>query len=106
MPRAIIVSRHPSSIQWLRSQLSRVDLEQDHLDTTVLNAGDCVYGNLTVHLIAELNAMGVRYFHLQIQVPQHWRGVELDADQLASLNPTLTEIRAECVPGVSPHLAA
>ena len=104
MPRSIIVSRHPSSIQWLRSQLSQVDLELTHLDTAVLQPGDCVYGNLTIHLVAALNARGARYFHLQIDLPSELRGVELDDAQLAALQPTLTEIRAEVVPCVAPHV--
>lgn len=106
MPRSIIVSRHPASIQWLRSQLAQVDLQLAHLDTAMLQPGDCVYGNLTIHLVAALNARGARYFHLQIDLPPELRGVELDDTQLAALEPTLTEIRADVVPGVSPHVRA
>jgi CRISPR-associated protein Csx16 len=98
MPRNIIVSRHPASIEWLRQQLNPVDLELAHLDTELLQPGDCVYGNLTVHLVVEVNERRARYFHLQINLPPELRGVELDAQQLASLNPVLTEIRAESVP--------
>lgn len=98
MPRHIIVSRHPASIEWLRQRLAQVDLELSHLDTALLQPGDCVYGNLTVHLVVEVNQRGARYFHLQINLPPELRGVELDAGQLASLNPVLTEIRAESVP--------
>ena len=98
MPRHIIVSRHPASIKWLRQRLAQVDLELAHLDTALLQPGDCVYGNLTVHLVVEVNQRGARYFHLQINLPPELRGVELDAGQLASLNPKLTEIRSESVP--------
>lgn len=94
MPRHIIASRHPASIEWLRQQLPQVDLELAHLDTRQLQPGDCVYGNLTVHLVAEVNERGARYFHLQINLPPELRGVELDARKLASLNPELTEIQA------------
>lgn len=97
MPRHIIVSRHPASIKWLRQKLVQIDLELSHLDTALLQPGDCVYGNLTVHLVAELNVRGARYFHLQINLPPELRGVELSDAQLASLHPTLAEIRAEVV---------
>tara|TARA_R110002167_G_scaffold366450_1_gene597509 strand:+ start:19591 stop:19911 length:321 start_codon:yes stop_codon:yes gene_type:complete len=104
MSRAIIVSRHPASVRWLMMNLVDVDAIQHHLDLAQLRSGDCVYGNLTAHLVAQLNDLGVRYFHLQIQIPEHLRGVELDDSELMALNPCLTEIRATVSGLDPPHL--
>jgi CRISPR-associated protein Csx16 len=45
-------------------------------------AEDTVIGTLPIHLVADLHVRGIRYVHLSMHVPAHFRGLELSAQQL------------------------
>jgi CRISPR-associated protein Csx16 len=97
MARNIIVSRHPATIELIKHSLDKVDQVSHHFDTDDVREGDCIYGNLTAHLIASVCARGGRYFHIQISLPESLRGKELSRDQMISLNPQIVEISATVV---------
>lgn len=91
------VSRHPGALEWSRRRGIQAR-HVPHLDTTILQPGDTVIGTLPVHLVAEACARGVTYLHLRVDVPAHWRGHELDADQLEELEARLVALACHYVP--------
>lgn len=76
------VSRHPGAITWAERQGIPVDRVIDHLDITVIQAGDTVIGTLPVNLAAEVCHRGARYLHLSLNLPAELRGRELSAGEL------------------------
>lgn len=68
------------------------DVYLTHLnDDMPLKAGDVIIGTLPINIIAQINAMGVRYIHLSLTIPPHLRGVELNVDELNECQATLEE---------------
>jgi len=76
------VSRHPGAVAWAASQGLQVDHLVQHLTATHVQNGDTVIGNLPVHLAAQVCARGAHFLNLSMDIPQHWRGLELSAAQL------------------------
>jgi len=85
------VSRHPGAKEWATAQGFAVDVMLEHLDLSILHPGDKVLGSLPVNLVAELNAIGVRYFHLTLSLPPELRGQELSATLMQQLGARLEE---------------
>lgn len=93
----LVVSRHPAAIKLLQDTLPRIDRIQAELnpeDIGTLQAGDCVYGNLPAPVVATLSARGVRYFHIELQLPLSVRGTELSVQQLKQYGFRLVEVYA------------
>ena len=87
-----LVTRHPGALQWLRDQVDEPAIHLTHLDNPeFINAGDCVFGSLPVNKIAQLNRLGIRYLHLNIELPENLRGQELSSEQLRSMQACLRE---------------
>lgn len=96
-----LVTRHAGAIDWLKQQIavgnvllsaSEPLVQLAHLpDSHGLMAGDVVMGILPVNKVAGLNRLGVRYFHLSLDVPLMLRGCELSVEQLSELNARLEE---------------
>lgn len=76
------ISRHPGAIAWAAQQGLSVDRHAQHLDPAQVQAGDTVIGTLPVHLAAAVCSQGARFFNLSLDLPAHWRGRELSADEL------------------------
>ncbi|WP_210321142.1 CRISPR-associated protein Csx16 [Aquibium microcysteis] len=55
------------------------------------SAGDVVAGTLAVNVVARLNARGVRYLHLTLDLPPALRGKELTADDMDAAGARLEE---------------
>ena len=86
------ICRHQGSIEWAKRKGISVDAFLEHMENiNDFKAGDTVIGSLPVHIIAQLNAKGVRFVHFQLDLPNHLRGVELSADDIDSLNIQLNE---------------
>lgn len=86
------ISRHPGALDWLRANAPRPAMLIRHLSSLdALGPEDTVIGTLPIHLVAEVCRRGVRYLHLQIDLPAHLRGVELTAEQLTELDAHLVE---------------
>lgn len=91
-----LLTRHEGTLEWLKQQLNsqRPFVHIKHLDdASALRAGDHVCGNLPLDRVAKLNALGIRYSHLVIQVPFHLRGTELSAADLDAHGAHLQEFR-------------
>ncbi|MCW8109600.1 CRISPR-associated protein Csx16 [Alteromonas ponticola] len=89
------VGRHKGSADWVKLQGIHIDYYVEHIDVdNGPQPGDTVIGTLPVHLIAQLNAMGVRFVHLQLSLSNEDRGKELCARRLLSLRPKLVEYLA------------
>lgn len=74
-----LITRHPGARNWAEEHGVAVDRVIDHLDTAMIKPGDTVIGTLPVNLAAEVCARGGRYFHLTLDLPPEWRGVNLSA---------------------------
>lgn len=76
------ISRHPGAKAWAAEQGLRIDQHLTHLDTTRIQRGDTVIGTLPVHLAAAVCSQGAQFFNLSLDLPAHWRGRELSADEM------------------------
>lgn len=92
------VSRHPGAIEWARQYGLRVDRLVSHIDSTQVQAGDTVMGTLPVQLAAAVCQQGATYFHLTLDLPAHWRGRELNAEELRHCNARLEAFEVRPVP--------
>lgn len=91
-----MVSRHPGAIEWVKAEGVSVDHFVSHLTSdNYPKPMDIVIGSLPIHLVAELNANNIRFFHLQVNIPSELRGQELSAEQLKALGGTLHEYQAQ-----------
>jgi len=90
------VSRHPGAVEWAARRGINAEPVK-HLDPEQINGGDTVIGTLPVHLVAQINARGGRYLHLELSIPEDMRGEELSADQMEEYGATLQEFSAEPV---------
>lgn len=85
------ISRHLGAKAWATEQGLRIDQHLTHLDTALVQRGDTVIGTLPVHLAASVCSQGARFFNLSLDLPAHWRGRELSADELRQC-----QARLEC----------
>ena len=85
------VTRHQGAKDWAVMQGIKVDQLIEHLDMSTIQQGDQVLGSLPVNLVAELNALGARYFHLSLVVPAELRGKEISAALMQELGASLEE---------------
>ena len=88
------VSRHAGAVDWARDQGIEATLIE-HLDPTLIKAGDMVLGTLPIHLVAAITAKGARYLHLELEVPLAQRGEPLSASAMVRYGAKLVEYRAE-----------
>lgn len=87
-----LITRHAGAVQWLQEAVSEPYVLLTHLhDLNLIQAGDIIVGTLPVNLIAKINLLGARYFHLHINIPAHLRGHELTHEQLVQLGAGLVE---------------
>jgi len=92
------VSRHPGAKEWAVAQGFAVDVMREHLELSQVCPGDTVLGSLPVHLVAELNAMGVRYFHLVLPLTAELRGQALSAQTMQQLGARLEAYEVRRIP--------
>lgn len=86
------VSRHAGAVQWAIINDISFDVHLEHLlSLDNLQKGDIVIGTLPINIVAQINALGVRYIHLSLQIPPHLRGVELGLEQLNDCHASLEE---------------
>jgi CRISPR-associated protein Csx16 len=89
--KTYFISRHPGAMEWAQEQGIKVDHWLQHLNPESIGTGDIVIGSLPVHLVARVCARGGRYFHLSLDLPEEWRGMELSAEVLRGCNARLCE---------------
>lgn len=88
------ITRHSGALQWLEKQIAEPAVHLYHLDLDKVNdlkKGDQVIGNLPVNLIFTLCSRGVRYFHLEMTVPENLRGQELTSEKMETHGAVLVE---------------
>lgn len=89
------ITRHLGALGWAKQNGVDFDVHLTHLnDDMPLKAGDVIIGTLPINIIAQINAMGVRYIHLSLAIPPQLRGVELSAKQLDECQASLEEFTA------------
>ncbi len=88
------ISRHSGAINWAKQQGIAIDKQQEHLNTSQLQAGDIIIGTLPINLIAEVCQKGGRYLHLSMDLPAEARGKELTPEEMVSYNARLEEYKA------------
>lgn len=87
-----LVTRHPGTRLWAEIMAKhdrlpfRIDEVLEHLDPERLKKGDVVVGTLPLHVAAALHARGVKFWSLDIDVPETERGKELSGVQLCAYN--------------------
>lgn len=86
------ISRHVGAVEWATVNQIDFDVHLMHLlSLDELQSGDVVIGTLPINIIAQINALGVRYIHLSLEIPPQLRGVELTAAQLDECCASLEE---------------
>jgi CRISPR-associated protein Csx16 len=90
------VSRHIGAKEWAARHNVAAEIIA-HLDPSCVQTGDVVIGTLPAHLAAQICRTGARYVHLAMNVPQHWRGRDLSADDMDACAATLLEIHCAIV---------
>ena len=94
------VSRHQSSINWMKSQSTPVDNYVTHIDdSTGIHPGDIVIGSLPVSIVAKLNQNKIRFISFTLDIPEDLRGIDLNEKQLDSLQ---VELKEYLVMGIEP----
>jgi CRISPR-associated protein Csx16 len=83
------VSRHSGAIEWAAQQGLRVDAQVSHIDLDRVQPGDTVIGTLPVNLAAAVCSKGAQFLNLSLDLPAHWRGSELSADDMRACNARL-----------------
>lgn len=89
------ISRHFGAVEWAKELNVSIDVWLPHLDESILKAGDVVIGTLPINIVAKLNQMQVRYFHLELELSMSDRGKELTKDDLYRLNACIIEYEAK-----------
>jgi len=87
------ITRHPGAAEWAMEEGLTIDRVIDHLEPDQVCPGDMVLGTLPVHLAARVCGKGARYFHLSLELPPDWRGLDLSADDLRRFGARLEEYR-------------
>lgn len=91
------ISRHKGAIDWANQQGIKIDEQITHLDINQLTKNDSVYGTLPINIVAQINAIGVRYFHLSLNLPKQARGKELTVKDMQNYGASLEEYTAKKV---------
>ena len=92
------ISRHPGAIAWAEQQGFQIDKCVPHFDVSCVQPGDIILGILPIHLVAEVNTKGGRYYHLTLELSAKTRGKELTADDMRACHARLEEYTAQHLP--------
>lgn len=91
------VTGHPSALAWAAGE-GIVATPVSHWGPQVrVRDGDVVMGTLPVQIIAELTARGVRYLHLELDLPEGMRQQPLTVADMKRFGARLSEFKAERV---------
>lgn len=91
------ISRHQGAIDWIQQQSIHIDIFQNHLEPSILQAGDVVIGTLPINIVAQIQQLGVRYVHLNLELPAAQRGVELSPALMDQFGAKLIEYQVTIV---------
>jgi CRISPR-associated protein Csx16 len=92
VPEFWFVSRHQGAVDWIKAQGIRLDHIVAHMNCEHdPKPGDVIIGTLPAADIARLNQRGIRFFNLDLTIPQSLRGKDLTATEMAECSPRLAE---------------
>jgi CRISPR-associated protein Csx16 len=96
-PHIFLVTRHPGAQDWLQQRVrgAAVTVLPHLADTAAICPGDTVCGVLPLSLAATLCARGATVVCIDIDMPPHLRGHELDAATLDQLGARLVRYRVQ-----------
>jgi CRISPR-associated protein Csx16 len=97
------VTRHAGAKAWAESEGLKIDACIEHLEMDQITAGDTILGTLPINLVAELNAKGIRYFHLILPLPVELRGQEITKEIMKKLGAKMQEYKVTEI-GLEPRL--
>lgn len=90
-----LVTRHSGAKEWVENKGIAIDQLLEHVDPFQLKAGDTVVGTLPVNLIEKLTHLGVRYYHIKLNLDESHRGKELTAEEMNRLGAQIEEFRVK-----------
>lgn len=90
-----LVTRHSGAKEWVENKGIAIDQLLEHVDPFQLKAGDTVVGTLPVNLIEKLTHLGVRYYHIKLNLDESHRGKELTAEEMNRLGAEIEEFRVK-----------
>jgi CRISPR-associated protein Csx16 len=99
------VSRHSGAIEWAAQQGLHIDRHVDHLNPAHVQPGDTVIGTLPVNHAAAVCGQGAQFLNLSLDLPAHWRGRELSAQDMRQCNARLEGFHIKAHP-LQPPAAA
>lgn len=90
-----LVTRHQGAVDWARAHGIAAEWKPHftEADVAALRPGDSVMGPLPVQIIANINARGGRYYHIEMTLPPEARTRELTAADMDSFGARLVEYR-------------
>ena len=90
--KILVVTRHTATCNWLKTRLAEHDLHfTAHFTAEMTEGFEVVVGILPINLVADLNARGIRFFMVTMEVPAELRGKELTEEQMVECNVKLEQ---------------
>ena len=90
--KILVVTRHTATCNWLKTQLEGHALHfTAHFSHEMAEGFEVVVGILPINLVADLNALGIRFFMVTMDVPAELRGKELTEEQMVECNVKLEQ---------------
>lgn len=80
--RVAIVSRHKSTIDFVKAMFRDVTVLEHVNDIEELKDFDLIVGNLPLPMVAEIKRMGKRFVMVSLNIPKELRGKELTLEEL------------------------
>lgn len=93
-----VVTRHPGALGWLRSQGICWDRHHERFDARGIKGTDQVIGILPIRVAARICALGARYYHICMNMPNDRRGSELTLEEMIQFGASLEEFRISRLP--------
>lgn len=93
-----VVTRHHGALDWLRSHGIRWDRHHERFDARDIKETDQVIGILPMRVAARICALGARYLHICINMPNDRRGSELTLEEMIQFGASLEEFRILMLP--------
>lgn len=95
--RNLFVSRHSGALEWAQKTGVEINEMIPHLNINDVQPGDKVYGSLPVSLAFSVCQKGAHYFHLNLDLPQQARGIELTSEDMVKYGAFFQEFKIEKV---------
>lgn len=99
MNKILVVTRHAAAQNIITKMFPDYQIEvREHYKAGDETGFEMVVGILPINLVADLNAKGVRFQMLTMNIPAELRGVELTEEQMAACGVKLEEFEVKRTP--------